>query len=342
MNAEHELAKRYSSALSQYLAETEETPLSKAYEFGREALNQWQGVLTIAEIHKRALANALSRLPEQDVHTITQTVDVLSEALAPFEMTLRGYRETIEALRTEIDVCRHAEEKLREAQEDLARKERLAMLGRLAGGVGHELRNPLGVITNAVYFLKTALPDANDTVKEYLSMISSEVANAEKIVSDLLDLSRNRFPDRHRVELAEVISGVLARQTSPAGVTATIEIGSDLPPVFVDGRQMAQVFANLVTNAYQSMDNGGTLVIRACEETDCVEISFSDTGCGIPVQDLARVFEPLVTTKARGIGVGLTVPKKLVEINGGCIRVESEEGKGATFAVRLPTKEAQP
>jgi len=249
----------------------------------------------------------------------------------------------------------------KEMQERLVRSEKLAILGQLAGGVGHELRNPLGVISNAVYFLQMTLPDADETTSEYLGIISSEVRDAEKIVADLLDFSRTRTPDREEIAVSDLVTQVLGKRPPPEGVQVTTEIGPDLPPVYVDPRQMGQVLTNLVTNAYQAMPEGGRLTIHVSEgegierpgddlpvpPSPCLRVSISDTGCGIPHENLEKIFEPLFTTRAKGIGLGLAVSKNLVEANEGSIAVESpstalgtgragEVGKGSTFTVRLP------
>ena len=228
---------------------------------------------------------------------------------------------------------------LKGAQEELVRKEKLSILGQLAGGVGHELRNPLGVISNAVYYLKTLLPDADKTTIEYLEMISSEVLNSEKIVSDLLDFARAKPSVKEVTPVSELVTQVLDRHPPPDKIKVTTEISPKLPSVFLDGRQMGQVLDNLVLNAYQAMSDEGKLTIKAKAVKDKVYISITDTGCGIPKENMKKLFEPLFTAKARGIGLGLSVSKNLLEANGGKIEVKSEEGKGSTFTVILPTKE---
>ena len=152
---------------------------------------------------------------------------------------------------------------LEEVQEQMIRKEKLAVLGQLAGGVGHELRNPLGVISNAVYYLQTTLTEAEETTKEYLEIISSEVRNSEKIVSDLLDLSRTRPADKERVELPGLIAQVLDKHRPPEKVELATEIDPELPAVFVDPRDMGQVLENLVANACQAMAEGGRVTVKA-------------------------------------------------------------------------------
>jgi PAS domain S-box-containing protein len=247
------------------------------------------------------------------------------------EEALKEYSQRLEALVDE----------LRDAQDELIRKEKLAVLGQLAGGVSHELRHPLSVISNAVYYLKMTLTDADDTTEEYLQMIASEVRNADKIISDLLDFSRVKGSGREEISVSELTAEILERQPPPEEVKVTTEIPTDLPRVFADPQQIGQVLVNLVTNGYQAMPKGGDLTISAKAKKKRVHLSVADTGVGVPPENIEKLFEPLFTTKARGIGLGLAVSKTLVEANGGRMEVESEEGKGSTFTVMLPTKQVQ-
>ena len=254
------------------------------------------------------------------------------------EEAMREYSERLE------EMVEERTQELREAQEQLVRREKLAVLGQMAGGVGHELRNPLGVISNAVYLLQLAIPDADETTREYLDMISSEVRNSTKIISDLLDFSRTRMPERGEIAVSDLVAQVLAKQPPPADVQVTTELAPDLPAMFVDPRQIGQVLGNLVTNGCQAMPDGGRLTITAefveggtvRNPKSQIRIGVSDTGVGIPAENMNKLFEPLFTTRAKGIGLGLALVKTLVEANGGSIEVESEEGKGSTFTVWLP------
>jgi len=248
-------------------------------------------------------------------------------------------KEIVERKRAE-EALKESYKELKAAQEQLVRHEKLAILGQLAGGVGHELRNPLGVISNAIYFLQMTLSEADETTREYLEMISSEVSNADTIVSDLLDFSRVKAVEREETSVSGLVSQVLEKQPTPENVEVTIAIPPDLPAVFVDSGKIGQVLSNLVTNACQVMPEGGKLTISAQAEKEKVSFSITDTGCGISRENMKNIFEPLFTTKARGIGLGLPVSRSIVEANGGSIKAESEEGKGSTFTLILPTREA--
>jgi PAS domain S-box-containing protein len=230
---------------------------------------------------------------------------------------------------------------LQNAQEELTRMEKLALLGELAGGVSHELRNPLAVISNAVYFLRSLLSDADDTVAEYLEMISMEIQRATKIVSDLLDFSRAKPAERVETPVMELVSEVVHRKRPPDGIVVKTEIPPDLPDIVVDPQQLGLVLANLVANAFEAMPGGGTLSIGATRDHDDVLLYVTDTGQGIAPQDLPKIFEPLYTTKPHGIGLGLSLCRSLLDANQGGINVQSTVGGGSTFTVVLPTTEAE-
>ncbi|MCJ7739338.1 MAG: PAS domain S-box protein, partial [Anaerolineae bacterium] len=232
----------------------------------------------------------------------------------------------------------------KEMRERLLRQEKLAVLGQLAGGVGHELRNPLGAIKNAAYFLNMALEDPEPMVKEALDILDSEVGTSEGIIRSLLDYARPRPVVPRKVDLTEVIGEVLERFGVPENVAVEMISDQDLPIIYADPDQLSQVFDNLIRNAVQAMPEGGRLLVEAAGtdggesagRPEWVTISVTDTGVGIPEENLAKMFEPLFTTKAQGIGLGLAVTKMLVEGHGGTIRLASAAGEGSTFTVKLP------
>ena len=247
--------------------------------------------------------------------------------------------EKIRKLNEELETkVQERTQQLLESQEELVRKEKLAVLGQVAGSVGHELRNPLGVMSNAVYFLQTVLTDADDSVKEYLNIIKSEIAGSERIVSDLLDSVRIKPPQPEMVGVGELINQTLRKLTIPPSVTVKQDIPETLPSLRVDAQQIHQVFRNLISNGVEAMPEGGTLEISAVENKPdgTVAVSVRDTGIGMTPEQLGKLFQPLFTTKARGIGLGLVVVNNLTQANGGTVNVESEAGKGTAFTVTLP------
>jgi signal transduction histidine kinase len=178
-------------------------------------------------------------------------------------------------------------------------------------------------------------------------MIEHEVHTSEKIITDLLDFARLESMEKEAVAVSELVQRTLARFPVPKSIKTTIQIPADLPMVFADQRQMEQVLGNLTVNACQAMspkssatggDNAGELTISAHRQKGMVAIAVKDTGTGIKPENMDKLFEPLFTTKSKGIGLGLAVSKKLAEANGGRIEVKSEPGKGSTFTLSLPVE----
>ncbi|WP_189836643.1 ATP-binding protein [Sulfuriferula sp. AH1] len=235
-------------------------------------------------------------------------------------------------------------QQLLEAQDQLVHKEKLAMLGQLAENVGNELRNPLGVMSNAVYYLQAVQPDADGITKEYLDIIRNEIAGAERIVAGLLDAVRTNPPHLATVSVRELVSQTLSRCVIPVTVNVRQNLPEALPPVSADPLQMQQALRNLVCNSIEAMPEGGMLEIQAVANAadNTVAISVRDSGVGIAPEHLAKLFQPMFTTKSRGIGLGLVVVKNLMQANNGKVEVQSEVGKGATFTLTLPAALQQP
>jgi PAS domain S-box-containing protein len=222
-------------------------------------------------------------------------------------------------------------------QERMVRQEKLAVLGQLAGGVGHELRNPLNAIKNAVYFLKMALENPEPEVKETLEVLEKEVDTSGRIINSLLDFARNRPPQQREVDINHIIRYSLSHLNIPKNIRMKNQIDESLPAIPADADQLGQAFGNIMLNAIQAMPEGGRLIIKSgLASPGWVTVSFADTGIGIAKEDLGKIFEPLITGKARGIGLGMAITKTFVEGHGGTIEVQSETGKGSTFTVKLP------
>jgi signal transduction histidine kinase len=268
------------------------------------------------------------------------------------EQELQAYSEYLEEMVNERTRA------LEQAQEKMIRQERLATLGQLAGSVGHELRNPLGVISNAVYYLKMTQPDASETILDYLDIIEKETKTSDKIVTDLLDFTRIKAVDREAVDVSDLVAQTLKRYPVPAAVEVLLEIPAELPPLYADPPQVVQILGNLVTNACQAMleaqaglttlvsatgmPETGKLTLSARQQGDMIAIAVQDTGVGIPPENMVKLFEPLYTTKTKGIGLGLAVSQKLAEANDGRIEAASQPGQGSTFTVYLPVYRSMP
>jgi signal transduction histidine kinase len=247
------------------------------------------------------------------------------------EQSLQSYYEQLE------DEVEKRTKDLEQVQEKLIRSERLAAVGELASGVGHELRNPLNVIRNCAYLLNMTLANKEDEeALKTLKVLDKQIDISNKIVSDLLDFTRVTPPSPTRVSLNNLIKESLSWVEVPEKITVTTNLNGNSSQVKTDAEQTGRVFANIISNAIQAMNGKGELKIDTGEEDEYAWTSFTDTGCGIPEENMEKIFEPLFTTKPKGIGLGLAISKRLVEQNGGKIEVTSQVGKGTTFAVKLP------
>jgi signal transduction histidine kinase len=225
---------------------------------------------------------------------------------------------------------------LREAQGKLLKSERLAAIGELAAMVGHDLRNPLTGIAGAAYYLKTkANSKLNEKENGMLTIIENAVAYSNKIISDLLDYSREIRLERSETYPKSLLEQVLSRIEAPAGISIANQVESE-PKLEVDKEKMQRVFINLIKNAFDAMPNGGVLTVKSGRTENEVSFSFNDTGTGMSEEILQKMWTPLFTTKAKGMGFGLPICKRIVEAHGGKIIVESQVDKGTTFTVTIP------
>jgi PAS domain S-box-containing protein len=225
---------------------------------------------------------------------------------------------------------------LRRSQEQLLKAQKLAAIGEVASMVGHDLRNPLTGIAGAVYYLKSkAFLKADVKTKEMLKLIEKDIEYSNKIINDLGDYSREL-----QLELVEVNPKRLMKEASvmvriPRNIRVR-NLMKERPRVKVDIEKMKRVFVNLIRNAVDAMPKGGRLVLRSRETNLGLEITISDNGTGVPDDVLKKIWTPLFTTKAKGMGLGLPICRRIVDAHGGTITMESTVGEGTTFAVTIP------
>jgi two-component system NtrC family sensor kinase len=235
-----------------------------------------------------------------------------------------------------------------EANRAVARAEKLAAIGRLAAGVVHEINNPLATISACAEALESRVSEgafketaALEDLREYLGLIRSEAFRCKMITNGLLDFSRTRATEHGFVDLADVISSaarLLSHQRRGEKVEFQIETSADLPPVSGDAAQLQQAVIALATNAIDAMPEGGLLKISSRGNGRHVLIEVSDTGVGIPQENITRIFEPFFTTKeiGKGTGLGLAVCYGILTEHGGSLDVHSRPGMGTTFTISLP------
>jgi two-component system, NtrC family, sensor kinase len=215
------------------------------------------------------------------------------------------------------------------------RTERLAAIGQVAGGVAHELRNPLNVVKTSIYYLRNARNPTPEKRGEHMERIERHVVLADGVITALSNFAKQPLPNLRPVPLEACVREAMEMSDLPERITTTLGIPKETPPALADGDQLRIVLANLLRNARDAMPTGGQLTIRARADGEHVNIDVTDSGVGISPENLPRIMEPLYSTKARGLGLGLAIARALVEKNQGSLRVTSNPGRGSTFTVRL-------
>jgi signal transduction histidine kinase len=242
---------------------------------------------------------------------------------------------------------------LEQAQEEARRSERLAALGQLSAGLAHEIRNPLGIIKGSAEMLNKNLASSDPLSSELAGYISGEVNRLNGLVARFLDFARPLRLERHAADAAPLVERALkTAQESHPGFAVRIErkFRADTPRLLLDEALAEQVFTNLAANAIEAMGQaGGTLHVSIApaefEGRRGAEIEFRDTGPGVPEPMREQVFNPFVTTKKTGVGLGLSIVSKIMDQHGGTIHLETPAAGGASFRVFFPTAEgagAQP
>jgi len=230
----------------------------------------------------------------------------------------------------------HAEAELAQMRDRLVRATRLAAIGQVSASIAHDLRNPLGTVRNAAYYLGRRLPKDQPEVAEYLGIINQEVAAADRIITNLLAVARAKEPIKHPVDLGQTIREALAGTKQAEAVRLRMSLAPEPFTVRADPDQLRQVFRSLVANAVEATGSGGEIVVEAARDADGDSIVLRDTGPGVAQEVRESLFEPLVTTKAKGIGLGLTICRQIIEHHGGSIELIDEDKPGAAFRIRLP------
>ncbi len=225
---------------------------------------------------------------------------------------------------------------LKATQLKLVRSEKMALIGQLSASIGHELKNPLSRIKGAVSILRDDRECEEREAKELLRIIDNEVMISTKIINDLLDFSRERKPALKRQSLNTIIDATLSRLAINDQIMLEKHLNPQLPQLDMDDGQIQQILINLIMNAIHAMEHGGKLYIQTDFDKDQAILVIKDTGCGMSPEQLSNIFEPLYTTKPRGIGLGMSIVKILVEKHKGTIDVQSRQNIGTKITVFFP------
>ena len=306
------------------------------------------------------LENGAKRLASGDLDQSipVRSADEFGELAASFNAMTAALKNSQEELREwgrtlEEKVAKRTQE-LRLAQAEAVRGEKLASVGLLAAGIAHELNNPLTGILTFSHLLRQKMPDGSPDAED-LDLVIRETKRCAAIIRRLLDFAREKTPEKKFADLNQIIEDtarIIERPAHLRDIEITMDLAPDLPPVWVDADLIKQVVMNMLVNAQHAIEEKGSITVRSrrCPEprrpepgaapVPMVEVSFIDTGCGIPEKNLHRIFDPFFTSKemGKGTGLGLSVSHGIVTAHGGAIEVESKVGEGSLFRVTLPIK----
>ena len=258
-----------------------------------------------------------------------QLIKSLNEARKQLESYAEQLEEKVEKRTRE----------LKESQKQLLKAQRLAVIGELAGMVGHDLRNPLTSINGATYYLKKKVGSKIDgKVTEMLNLIEKNIVYSNKIINDLLDYSREIQLDLTKIDPKSIMKEALSLVKIPTNIKV-LDLTENKPKIKVDVGKTKRAFVNIIKNAVDAMPKGGVLTIDCKKLNGNMEFVFSDTGVGISKKTMKNLWTPLFTTKAKGMGFGLAICKRIIEAQGGSISIKSVLGKGTIFTVTIPTRQ---
>ena len=254
-----------------------------------------------------------------------------------------GLEAAVSALQKRMDLDLALIEEAYQAEHaiKMQRTERLITLGQVAGGIAHELRNPLNVIKTSSYYLRKARTLTPEKQLEHLERIERHVEQADGVITALSNFAKMPTPTLKPVALEAIVRETVAAESPPPGIHVEYKMPEDLPRVMADPGQLRIVLANLIRNAADSMPGGGRLTIEGRPAAEGrVEVEVADTGEGIPQERLHQIMEPLFSTKARGLGLGLAIVRSILAKSQGTLAVRSTLGVGSVFVVALPGEKA--
>ena len=280
-------------------------------------------------------------MPNDEIGELAHTFMQMSESLKVKTAEIMSAQDELQRLNRSLENRVEARTReLKSAQDELIKKERLAAIGQMASVVGHEIRNPLAVINNSTYFIKTkigAIANMEPKILKHLSIIESEIRQANGIIDEILGFARTKELNPKPTHLNSYIDDLLMSFPVPAHIQLEKTLAPGNPTVNIDTDEMTQALRNLIKNGIEVMPEQGKIFVRTVVSApDTVRIDVEDMGPGIPKETLKKIFAPFFTTKARGTGLGLAVVKKIADRHKGRVEVSSVVGRGTCFKIFIP------
>ena len=317
-----------------------EQPTDEAYAIASSFQQQLVAAIGLALLGTILLGWVWARSFITRIFALTAATRALAEGRMDQRVAIGG-RDEIHQLGDSFNAMA---DRLVELQEDVRKQERQAMFGRIAAGLVHDLSHPIQNIGNSCKLIVKMFDD-HEYRETFKRTVEREMVMIKRVLDDLRNIARpiplERFPVEIQRSVSEVVDS-MQPHAETAGVTLQLETSAE--PAFIEGDVFAlgRVYRNLILNAIQATAPGGLITVGTETRADRVFVRVQDTGCGIPADRLAAVFEDFVTTKRRGLGLGLAISRKIVDQLGGQITVTSEVGKGTTFVLEFPRTRARP
>ncbi|MEK7721293.1 MAG: ATP-binding protein [Elusimicrobiota bacterium] len=286
-------------------------------------------------------------IPNDEIGELAHTFMQMSDSLKVKTAEIMSAKEELERLNRSLENRVEARTReLKSAQDELIKKERLAAIGQMASVVGHEIRNPLAVINNSIYFIRTktnAQANPEPKVIKHIAIIESEIRQANGIIDEILGFARTRELNPRLVRLNSYLEDLTMSFPVPPHVELVKNFASENPTVNIDADEMTQALRNLIKNGIEVMPERGKMFVRSeMVDPGTVRIDVEDTGQGIPKETLEKIFAPFFTTKARGTGLGLAVVKKVADRHKGRVEATSVVGQGTCFRFFIPVVQNPP
>jgi len=280
--------------------------------------------------------------PDRPFYTMNQYAEMLmfnliavvTGILSDLEKRQRG---KYEAASIEL---KDAYQRLQDSLEQIRRADRLSALGELSAGMAHEIRNPLGSIKGGMEIIAEGIEKENKK-HEFIGIIMKEINRLDKIIAEFLKYARPKEPEMREENLNILIESVVklvSKGAEQKGVSVNVNTDTNLPDTLMDGEQIKQALLNIVLNAIQATPSDGTIRIKSFVNEEYTLISITDSGKGIPPDDIEKLFDPFFTTKDEGTGLGLSISYQLLKAHGGDIEAENIDGNGSKFTITLPIR----